>query len=275
MYATPFGLFPMSLVGTFTVENETGRPLRHSMYIGGKTDAKDYDKLVHRWKISHVLNVTPPKQTNIEAGVPNYFSKTAPQIVYKRIPIYDAPASLPELQTHEGTIVRFLAKGLCHGNVLVHCSRGVSRSTSSVILYLMAKREMRYEEALAMIRRRRPQACPIPAFEAWLKERDEYHHSKRRQQEQQNAETDDNAPNHSDKKRKRLSGPSPPPPSSTSRNKKGPSIGPAAPPRSIGPESPTSSSKRASIGPQLPPPASDAVDNKSNHGIGPELPPPP
>ena len=181
----------MSLVATFNIEtNDAGesshssRRLRHSIYLGGKADAKDYDKLVHRWKITHVLNCTPRKQTNIEAGVPNYFEKpklsSQKRLNYHRIPIYDAPSSVQELQSeHEADIIRFITKGLCHGNVLVHCSRGVSRSTTSVILYLMAKRNYSYEDAIALIRRRRPQAEPIPAFEKWLKERDVFYQSQR------------------------------------------------------------------------------------------------
>ena len=162
---------------TTTPNDRDGRPkLRHSLYLGGKAAAKDYDTLVHRWKITHIVNMTPPKQTNIDAGVPNYFEKAAshPRIRYLRIPIYDTALGVRELVTehYEQHIVHFITKGLCHGNVLVHCARGVSRSTMAVLLYLMTKRNMRYDAALALIRRRRPQAQPIPAFETFLQQRD-------------------------------------------------------------------------------------------------------
>jgi protein-tyrosine phosphatase len=263
----------MSLIATFDVdETETANPdggdngrhrLRHSIYLGGKTDAKDYAKLVNRWNISHVLNCTPPKQTNIEAGVPNYFKKPKlpdqKRLVYHRIPIYDSPTSLPDLQSeHESSIIKFVTKGLCHGNVLVHCSRGVSRSTTSVILYLMAKKEYSYVAALDLIRRRRPEAQPIPAFEAWLKERDVFY---RNQRESSFAAaepiTTENSEAHSSKKRKRaISGPSigPALPPMTA---KGSSVamGPSPPPPAIGPElSPLGSPQitTASIGPDFP-----------------------
>ena len=163
--------------------------LRHSLYLGGKAAAKDYDTLVHRWKITHIVNMTPPKQTNIDAGVPNYFEKASPhqklgkRIRYLRIPIYDTALGVRELVTehYEQQIVQFITKGLCHGNVLVHCARGVSRSTMAVLLYLMTKRNMRYDAALALIRRRRPQAQPIPAFETFLQQREAQLFGERRQ----------------------------------------------------------------------------------------------
>ena len=272
----------MSLVATFDVENDTTttsaaaaaaaaagrqqgqgrrRPLRHSIYLGGKVDAKDYDKLVNRWKITHILNVTPPKQTNIEAGVPNYFEKKQGNNTnnsvsnnllfrYKRIPIYDAPTSVAELGSkHQDEIVKFIAKGLCHGNTLVHCSRGVSRSTTCVVLYLMAKKHYRYEAALEMIRRRRPQACPIPAFDEWLRQRDVHYHSLQERQEQQQLSQQHDAGNNENKKRKRTAagaaaiGPCPPP-----RQPPQP-IGPAAPPGMVA----------TAIGPTLPPSTTESV----------------
>jgi len=264
----------MSLVATFDVENTGGkssRRLRHSIYLGGKADAKDYDKLVNRWKITHVLNCTPRKQTNIEAGVPNYFEKpklsSQRPLKYHRIPIYDSPASLLELQTeHEKAIIRFITKGLCHGNVLVHCSRGVSRSSTSVILYLMAKRQFEYDDALALIRRRRPEAQPIPAFETWLKERENFY---RLENNDEKGTNNIKGSQHPPTKKRKLQtpagpstiGPSPPP-------SIGPAIGPSPPP-SIGPESPPQSTM-VSIGPE---PSQLATIKTKDPSNGPELPP--
>lgn len=294
----------MSLIATFDVDGG----LRHSIYLGGKADAKNYEKLVNRWKIKHVLNCTPPKQTNIEAGVPNYFEKSNTQqqhqrLVYHRIPIYDSPTSLPELKAkHESEIIQFITKGLCHGNVFVHCSRGVSRSTTSVVLYLMAKRQFRYESALTMIRRRRPEAQPIPAFDEWLQERDCYYRALHKTDHEKNNDGDGDGDDgsseietttitsttiHPNKKRKKnvpsgaVIGPAlPPPPSNQAIESSavfGPSsisIGSSPPPPSIGPElppvtTPKSNSNNGTIGPALPPGLA-ATDNKS---IGPEFPP--
>lgn len=77
----------------------------------------------------------------LQSGIPNYFEKqrggSSRRFVYKRIPIYDASTSAPQLESHITDIIQFLSNGLCHGSVLVHCHHGVSRSTTSVIFYLM------------------------------------------------------------------------------------------------------------------------------------------
>ncbi|KAA8498624.1 Dual specificity protein phosphatase 12 [Porphyridium purpureum] len=54
-----------------------------------------------------------------------------------------------------------------HGVVVVHCSAGVSRSVSVVAAWLVASRTVgikSMEDALAQIRKVRPQACPNPGF---------------------------------------------------------------------------------------------------------------
>ena len=41
------------------------------------------------------------------------------------------------------------------GAVLVHCEYGVSRSATIVIAYLMCKRGLKFEDALAMVKEKR------------------------------------------------------------------------------------------------------------------------
>ena len=38
---------------------------RPAIYLGGKADAKDADKLA-RWQVTHVLNMTPTKEVCIQ-----------------------------------------------------------------------------------------------------------------------------------------------------------------------------------------------------------------
>ncbi|PHJ22263.1 dual specificity catalytic domain-containing protein [Cystoisospora suis] len=45
---------------------------------------------------------------------------------------------------------------LAHGNVLVHCAKGISRSASFVICYLMYRRCWSYNDSFTYIRRKRP-----------------------------------------------------------------------------------------------------------------------
>ena len=40
---------------------------RHSIYIGGKKDAKDRNKL-ERWGVTHILNMTPPKDSSLQVS---------------------------------------------------------------------------------------------------------------------------------------------------------------------------------------------------------------
>lgn len=56
----------MSLIYTVPA-NVTGGG-RHSLYIGGKVDAKNQQKL-QQWGISHILNVTPTKEASIQVNV--------------------------------------------------------------------------------------------------------------------------------------------------------------------------------------------------------------
>jgi len=60
--------------------------------------------------------------------------------------------------------VRFISNGLHHGSVLVHCQRGVSRSATSVIMFLMRKANMTMNQSLKLCQRRRPIVDPNSAF---------------------------------------------------------------------------------------------------------------
>ncbi len=103
----------------------------------------------------------------MQAGVPNYFENKR-RFTYKRIAVYDA--STTNLKSYAPEIVAFISKGLNYGSVLVHCQRGVSRSATAVLFYLMHEAGMALEDALEVCRRRRDCVNPIPAFLSQLKE---------------------------------------------------------------------------------------------------------
>lgn len=61
-------------------------------------------------------------------------------------------------------MVDFISNGLHHGSVLVHCQRGVSRSATAVIMYLMKKANMTMNQSLELCQRRRSMVDPNSAF---------------------------------------------------------------------------------------------------------------
>ena len=54
-------------------------------------------------------------------------------------------------------------------NCLVHCVSGMSRSAALIIAYVMRTQGRGYEEALALVRARRPVVCPNPGFARQLR----------------------------------------------------------------------------------------------------------
>jgi len=55
------------------------------------------------------------------------------------------------------------------GGVLVHCQRGISRSASVILAYVMRDMHIDYDAALRFVRNGRPQAKPNAGFEEQLK----------------------------------------------------------------------------------------------------------
>jgi len=66
--------------------------------------------------------------------------------------------------------VMFIENGRAQGNVAVHCAQGKSRSTTIVVAYLMAKLKLGADGALKVVKSKRPEAEPNPAFMAQLRE---------------------------------------------------------------------------------------------------------
>lgn len=130
------------------------------LYLGGKVDAKDKVKL-QKLGIKYILNCTPPRTQDKENGCPNYYEKEK-AFVYKRIPIFDNKGE--DILSHMTTAYDFIEQARHYGKVLVHCHKGVSRSASFVIGYLMRKNEFTFEEALSHVQMCRPIAHPNTAF---------------------------------------------------------------------------------------------------------------
>lgn len=56
------------------------------------------------------------------------------------------------------------------GNVLIHCTAGVSRSVTIVLMYLVRSLNMSVDDALGAVRQKRPIVCPNPGFTNQLKQ---------------------------------------------------------------------------------------------------------
>lgn len=67
----------------------------------------------------------------------------------------------------------FISHGKHYGNILVHCLRGVSRSTSFVMGYLMRDNELSVDEALSHVTMYRSQVQPNDAFLSQLRRYEE------------------------------------------------------------------------------------------------------
>jgi len=105
------------------------------------------------------------KSSLISNNIPSHHHHT--RFIYKRISVYDNATS--DLLSHAPAIVSFLSMALHHGSVLVHCQRGISRSTTAVLFYLMGGSGLTLQEGIHLCKRRRPEVDPIPAFVGQLK----------------------------------------------------------------------------------------------------------
>jgi protein-tyrosine phosphatase len=75
------------------------------------------------------------------------------------------------ISAHFDRAVEFIKNSLDKKEkILVHCSRGMSRSVSLVIAYMMDVHKMSYEESLSIIKSKRSCANPNPGFETQLRE---------------------------------------------------------------------------------------------------------
>jgi len=75
-----------------------------------------------------------------------------------------------DLSTHFTRIVRFIAGCRHNGHVVyVHCAAGISRSSTSVIAYLMSHLNLTFEQSLTFVSQKRPAICPNDGFQRQLK----------------------------------------------------------------------------------------------------------
>uniref|UniRef100_K3WQS2 protein-tyrosine-phosphatase n=1 Tax=Globisporangium ultimum (strain ATCC 200006 / CBS 805.95 / DAOM BR144) TaxID=431595 RepID=K3WQS2_GLOUD len=125
------------------------------LFVGSFGAANNRDAL-QTHGISHVLCVSP----TLPLVFPDAFT-------YLRI----AVADLPSVRISESfsMALDFIDSALLDGGcVLVHCFAGKSRSATLVLAYLIARKQMRLEAALALLQALRPQVQPNSGFLAEL-----------------------------------------------------------------------------------------------------------
>ncbi|KAH7463221.1 hypothetical protein PRIC1_001916 [Phytophthora ramorum] len=144
---------------------EPSQILEH-VFLGSRAHARDKEQL-QRLRITHILNVTPPKKMDPVAGVPNFFEKDK-AFTYRRCPIFDNKAE--DISGMLEGCIAFIDQAKYYGRILVHCNKGVSRSSSMVVAYLMKLRSMSFEQALAFVVERRAIANPNESFRRQLEE---------------------------------------------------------------------------------------------------------
>lgn len=121
---------------------------------------------INEWKLKYnnIKCILTLNKNNVHTEANrNMFARLG--IRYKYVQIQDSLDA--NILPHIDSSIRFLKK--CDGNVLVHCSAGVSRSVSIVVAYLMKEKNMSYIKAIDYVRKRRPVANPNYSFVQQLK----------------------------------------------------------------------------------------------------------
>ncbi|RIB30610.1 protein-tyrosine phosphatase-like protein [Gigaspora rosea] len=116
------------------------------LYVGSTLAASDRAWLMDH-NITHILSVTDhPPQQFLES------------YKYKTIPIRDNDST--NIMEHFDTTYEFIYHALKeNGNVLVHCQRGISRSATIAIAYIMKNSQIVSAAAYHFVKSKRPIIC--------------------------------------------------------------------------------------------------------------------
>jgi len=144
---------PYSFFETLCHEEEI-QDINAFLSLGSAKASQDAQTLKQH-RITHILTVHPT--------LPFKFNN----LKYHRIPLLDDPLTM--LSPYIPDALAFLdgAKEK-KGRVLVHCQKGISRSTAFVFIYLMRREKLTFEEAFTLVENKRKQAFPNIGFQAQL-----------------------------------------------------------------------------------------------------------
>ena len=127
--------------------------LPFKLYIGDQRQATDR-QVVQTLGISHILNITKSCRPKFADEGVTYLNVTLDDLETENI------------TAHFSECYTFIAQALttADNRVLVHCARGVSRSVTIVIMYLMRGLGLEYKEAFEWVKACREVACPNEGF---------------------------------------------------------------------------------------------------------------
>ena len=112
------------------------------------------------WQAAHGI-------THILSVIPHQLPAVSSNIERLQIKVRDSQMSL--IAVHFDRAIEFIETALnSDGRVLVHCWRGVSRSATIVIAYIMRSRRLQYEAALTVVKGQRSCVDPNPGFQTQL-----------------------------------------------------------------------------------------------------------
>ncbi|KAF8073339.1 protein-tyrosine phosphatase-like protein [Lyophyllum atratum] len=130
-----------------------------SLYVGSLSAVQDKDLLLEH-RISHLVQVLDAPWLPLSEK--DGFS-------CHRIEILDT--STVDLKPHLEAACNYIDRALRSGRgVLVHCQQGISRSPAIVIAYLIRNHGMSYDNAVALLKRKRACVKPNSGFVAALRE---------------------------------------------------------------------------------------------------------
>jgi protein-tyrosine phosphatase len=121
-----------------------------NLLVGSQDVAVD-KQILDLHKVTHILSV----------GVPG-LRIPADNVVHLFLDLLDLPES--PLKEKLSEACDFIQKGLANGTVFVHCNAGVSRAPTIVVGFLIKCRGMSPEEALRLVKEKRPCAKPNEGF---------------------------------------------------------------------------------------------------------------
>ena len=119
-----------------------------NLFVGDESSAQPPARLVEQG-VTHVLNCTNKPNAALESPG----GGMGAGLVYLRLDLLDSTSDLPRMQSVLRQGVDFIRSGLqSGGTVLVHCQRGISRSCTLAMAYLIEAQQQPAEEVFESIR---------------------------------------------------------------------------------------------------------------------------